>query len=194
VNQYLLKDLLELGLWDENLKNDLIAHNGSVQKIDRIPNDLKEIYKTVWEISQKTIIDMAADRGAYIDQVCPLQSWSSLIFFIFFLDLVTIAQHPHCRAHLCQAHVDALLCLEEGPQDGHVLPAHATCRRCDQVHRQAGKAKRKAISNCFCLILASFVRNHSPLPLFRAPRPPLMLLLLLLLLAKAKRILPPSRQ
>ena len=52
----------------QELKNKLIAHNGSVQKIAEIPKDIKELYKTVWEISQKTLIDMAAARGAFIDQ------------------------------------------------------------------------------------------------------------------------------
>ncbi len=68
VNKHLLKDLIELGLWDDDLKNELIRNNGSVQNIDAIPADIKELYKTVWEIKQKTIIDMAADRGAFICQ------------------------------------------------------------------------------------------------------------------------------
>jgi ribonucleoside-diphosphate reductase subunit M1 len=68
VNSHLLKDLTERDLWDDDLKLEIISNRGSVQAIDRIPNDLKELYKTVWEISQKTIIDMAADRGAFIDQ------------------------------------------------------------------------------------------------------------------------------
>ncbi|KAI8927993.1 ribonucleotide reductase [Entophlyctis helioformis] len=68
VNQHLLKDLTELGLWNESMKNRIIADNGSVQKIPSIPADIKAIYKTVWEISQRVIIDMAADRGAFIDQ------------------------------------------------------------------------------------------------------------------------------
>lgn len=68
VNHHLLKDLVEAGLWNEQLKNKLIAHNGSIQKIDEIPDNLKMLYKTVWEISQKRLIDMAADRGAFIDQ------------------------------------------------------------------------------------------------------------------------------
>lgn len=65
-NPHLLKDLTELGLWDEAMKNRIISENGSVQNISNIPQELKDIYKTVWEISQKTIIDMAAARGAYI--------------------------------------------------------------------------------------------------------------------------------
>ncbi|KAM6907790.1 ribonucleoside-diphosphate reductase large subunit-like [Xenentodon cancila] len=68
VNPHLLKDLTERGLWNEDLKNQLIAQNGSVQDIEGIPDDLKQLYKTVWEISQKTVLKMAADRGAYIDQ------------------------------------------------------------------------------------------------------------------------------
>uniref|UniRef100_A0A2L2YGU2 Ribonucleoside-diphosphate reductase n=2 Tax=Parasteatoda tepidariorum TaxID=114398 RepID=A0A2L2YGU2_PARTP len=68
VNHHLLKDLTDLNLWDENMKNRLIASNGSIQKIDGIPEDLKKLYRTVWEIPQKNILKMAADRGAYIDQ------------------------------------------------------------------------------------------------------------------------------
>ncbi|KAK3555689.1 hypothetical protein QTP86_029086 [Hemibagrus guttatus] len=68
VNPHLMKDLTERGLWNEDMKNQLIAHNGSIQEISTIPDDLKELYKTVWEISQKVVIKMAADRGAFIDQ------------------------------------------------------------------------------------------------------------------------------
>jgi ribonucleoside-diphosphate reductase alpha chain len=68
VNKHLLRDLVKLGLWDESLKNKLMASNGSIQNIDEIPENIKELYKTAWEISQKVIVDMAADRGAYIDQ------------------------------------------------------------------------------------------------------------------------------
>ncbi|XP_067841662.1 ribonucleoside-diphosphate reductase large subunit [Heptranchias perlo] len=68
VNPHLLKDLTERGLWSEDMKNQIIAQNGSIQNVAEIPDDLKLLYKTVWEISQKTVIKMAADRGAYIDQ------------------------------------------------------------------------------------------------------------------------------
>ncbi|KAJ1120623.1 hypothetical protein NDU88_008785 [Pleurodeles waltl] len=68
VNPHLLKDLTEKGLWSEEMKNQIIGFNGSIQSIPEIPDDIKELYKTVWEISQKTIITMAADRGAFIDQ------------------------------------------------------------------------------------------------------------------------------
>ncbi|HEY1039181.1 MAG TPA: ribonucleoside-diphosphate reductase subunit alpha [Bacteroidia bacterium] len=68
VNKHLLKDLVKLGLWNENLKNKIIASNGSVQNIDEVPQNIKDIYKTVWEIKQRSLIDMSADRGAYICQ------------------------------------------------------------------------------------------------------------------------------
>jgi ribonucleoside-diphosphate reductase alpha chain len=68
VNKHLLKDLVKLGIWNDKLKNKIIAANGSVQNIDEIPDNIKALYKTVWEISQKVIINMAADRGAYICQ------------------------------------------------------------------------------------------------------------------------------
>ncbi len=68
VNKHLLKDLVQLGLWNNTMKNKIIANNGSVQNINEIPAEIKELYKTVWEIKQRNIIDMAADRGAYICQ------------------------------------------------------------------------------------------------------------------------------
>lgn len=68
VNKYLLNDLVDLGLWNENLKNKIILAGGSVQQLEEVPPKLKALYKTVWEISQKTLIDMAADRGAFICQ------------------------------------------------------------------------------------------------------------------------------
>ncbi len=68
VNKHLLKDLVKLGIWNDRLKNQIIANNGSIQAINEVPENIKELYKTVWEIKQKSIIDMAADRGAYICQ------------------------------------------------------------------------------------------------------------------------------
>ncbi|WP_296700478.1 ribonucleoside-diphosphate reductase subunit alpha [Algoriphagus sp.] len=68
VNKHLMKDLIRLGLWDDTMRNRLISTNGSVQSLPGVPQNIKDIYKTVWEISQKVVIDMAADRGAYICQ------------------------------------------------------------------------------------------------------------------------------
>ncbi len=68
VNKHLLKDLVQLGLWTNDMKNKIIAANGSVQNIVGIPDNVKELYKTVWEIKQRNLIDMAADRGAFICQ------------------------------------------------------------------------------------------------------------------------------
>jgi len=68
VNKYLVKDLIKLGLWNEGLRKKIINENGSVQNIPEVPTNLKEIYKTVYEIKQRDVIEMAADRGAFIDQ------------------------------------------------------------------------------------------------------------------------------
>ena len=68
VNKHLLEDLVNLGLWNDTLKQEIMRHNGSVQNIEGIPEDIKELYKTVWEMSMKDIIDMSRQRGYFIDQ------------------------------------------------------------------------------------------------------------------------------
>jgi len=68
VNRFLVNDLIKMGLWNDKMRNEIIANNGSVQNINSIPEELKALYKTVWEIKQKSIIDMSAGRGPYIDQ------------------------------------------------------------------------------------------------------------------------------
>ncbi|THU33452.1 ribonucleoside-diphosphate reductase subunit alpha [Niastella caeni] len=83
VNKHLLKDLVQLGLWNDTMKNKIIAANGSIQQINEIPAEIKALYKTVWEIKQRHLIDMAADRGAYI---CQSQSLN------LFVDNPTVAK------------------------------------------------------------------------------------------------------
>jgi ribonucleoside-diphosphate reductase alpha chain len=68
VNKYLVKELVKLGIWNDSIKNKIIQQNGSIQNIPEIPTSIKEVFKTVWEIKQKDVIDLAADRGAFIDQ------------------------------------------------------------------------------------------------------------------------------
>jgi ribonucleotide reductase alpha subunit len=68
VNHHLLHDLTDMGLWNDSLRNKIIAHNGSIQNISEIPKSTRDLYKTSWEISQKTLIDMAAERAPFIDQ------------------------------------------------------------------------------------------------------------------------------
>merc|ERR1712048_202603 len=96
-NRHLLKDLIERGLWTEELRTQLVAHNGSVQHMD-IPQDMRELYKAVWEIKQRAVLDMAADRGAYIDQSqslnihmvdCTVAKLSSMHFYAWQLGLKT---------------------------------------------------------------------------------------------------------
>jgi ribonucleoside-diphosphate reductase alpha chain len=74
-NKYLMTDLIKLELWNEKLKNNIIANNGSIQHIAEIPENIREKYKTVWEMSMMSLIDMAADRGAYICQSQSLNLW-----------------------------------------------------------------------------------------------------------------------
>lgn len=68
INKYLIKDLIDKGLWNKDMKDLIILHEGSIQNIPNIPDDMKELYKTVWEIKQRNVIDMSADRGRYICQ------------------------------------------------------------------------------------------------------------------------------
>jgi ribonucleotide reductase alpha subunit len=68
VNKYLIKDLVKLGLWDKDMKNKVIMHDGSIQNIEEIPQELKALYKTAWELKQKVLIDQSADRGAFVCQ------------------------------------------------------------------------------------------------------------------------------
>ena len=76
-NKYLLNDLLQLGLWNDKMKNNIISNNGSIQQIEDIPANIREKYKTVWEMPMKHLIDMAADRGAFICQSQSLNLWVS---------------------------------------------------------------------------------------------------------------------
>jgi ribonucleoside-diphosphate reductase alpha subunit len=98
VNRHLVSDLLNRGLWNDTMKKELIAHNGSVQNIKSIPADLKELYKTVWEIKQKSVLEMAADRAPYICQSqslnvhltdCTTAKLSSMHFYGWKLGLKT---------------------------------------------------------------------------------------------------------
>ena len=74
-NKYLMRDLMKLDLWNEKIKNNIIANNGSIQHLDFVPEEIREKYKTVWEIPMRALIDMAADRGAYICQSQSLNLW-----------------------------------------------------------------------------------------------------------------------
>ncbi len=77
VNRHLVKELSKRKLWDKNMRDNIILENGSVQNIPDFPEDLKQIYRTVWETSQKTVIDMAADRAPFIDQTQSMNLWLS---------------------------------------------------------------------------------------------------------------------
>merc|ERR1712151_385676 len=106
VNRHLLRDLIERNLWTEELRMQLIAHNGSVQQLE-LPADVKALYKTVWEIKQRVVLEMAADRGAYIDQSQSLNihmidattaKLSSMHFYGWQLGLKTGMYYLHTKA------------------------------------------------------------------------------------------------
>ena len=77
VNRYLVKQLSKKNLWNKTMRDNIVLENGSVQNIPNFPKELKEIYKTVWETSQRTVIDMAADRAPFIDQTQSMNLWLS---------------------------------------------------------------------------------------------------------------------
>ena len=77
VNRFLVKILSKRNMWNKAMRDNIILENGSVQNIQNFPEDLKEIFKTVWETSQKTVIDMAADRAPFIDQTQSMNLWLS---------------------------------------------------------------------------------------------------------------------
>jgi ribonucleoside-diphosphate reductase alpha chain len=106
INKYLVNDLIKMGLWDKNMKDTIILNNGSIQNIDSIPDDVKELYKTTWEIKQKNVIDMSADRGIYICQTQSLnifmeepdfQKLSSMHFYSWSIGLKTGSYYLRTR-------------------------------------------------------------------------------------------------
>ena len=117
VNNHLLRDLTKLGMWNETMKNQLIAANGSIQNIQEIPENLKALYRTAWEISQRAILDMAADRGALHLPVA-----------------VTECLHGECQCTQVDLHALPRMALRL--ENRHVLPAHEGRDRRDQVHRR----------------------------------------------------------
>ena len=79
MNPHLLRDLISRGLWSSEMKQKIMANAGSVAGLEDIPKDVQEIYRTVWEIKQRSLVDMAADRGAFIDQSQSLNAFISQV-------------------------------------------------------------------------------------------------------------------
>lgn len=142
VNKYLIKDLQDLGLWNSNIKNKIILNEGSVQDIPEIPQKIKELYKIAWEIKQKVVIDMAADRGAFIDQSQSMnvfmpdpsfQKLSSLHFYAWNAGLKTGMYYLRTRAKAKaqQFTMDMNLCKFTNIKD-HVQPSNESdvCEAC----------------------------------------------------------------
>ena len=163
VNPHLLKDLSDLGLWNESMRNRIIADGGSVQKIPSIPAELKAIYRTVWEIPQRAIVDMAADRGAFIDQSQSLNihiaepnyaKLTSMHFYGWKLGLKTGMYYLRTRPA-----ADAIQFTVDQASLGAALRQHASLKEVDEAedkengngnksHASAAPPAKKAIPQC----------------------------------------------
>ena len=123
INRYLVRELQARGLWDERMISEIKQAEGSIQGIDRIPAELQEIYRTAWEVPQRQLIDMAAERGAYIDQSQSLN---------LFMETPTIGKLSSMYLHAWKSR----------PQD-HLLPAQPCGHEDQQVHRAERVALRR---------------------------------------------------
>jgi len=129
INKHLVRDLQKINKWSPEIKNEIIRAGGSVQSLD-IPQNLKDIYRTVWEISQKSILDMAADRGAYIDQSQSLNIFmenpsvaklSSMHFYGFHLGLKTGCYYLRTRSKARPQQVTITPTAQQAPTEEEVL-------------------------------------------------------------------------
>lgn len=146
VNKHLLEDLVQLGLWNEDMKQALMMHNGSIQNIDGIPVDLKELYKTVWEMSMKDIIDMSRQRGYFIDQSQSLNLFmegatmaklSSMHFYAWKSGLKTGMYYLRTKAA-----VDAIKFTLDNSKKSAPVPATATAAQASsQTTQQAAQVE-----------------------------------------------------
>merc|ERR1711997_912924 len=148
INQHLLRDLIKLGIWSPLMKNKLIAANGSVQNIEEIPDDIKAVYKTVWEYSQKSLIDMAADRGAFIDQS---QSFNVHMTNVSTAKLTSMHFYGWKRGLKTgmyylrsQAATDAI----KFTVDSEALEKDAAAKAAEQLSRMATQASKKEDEEC----------------------------------------------
>ena len=106
INKYLVSDLKAIGLWNDDVRNEIKLQDGSIQDVNAIPPQLKELYRTVWEIPMKSLIDMAADRGAYIDQAQSLN---------LFMEVPTIGKVSSMYMQACKKGVKTTYYLRSRP-------------------------------------------------------------------------------
>ena len=151
VNKYLLKDLVALGIWNNDLKNKIIANNGSIQNIDEIPQKIKDLYKTVWEIKQRNLIDMASDRGAFI---CQSQSLNLFLQDVDFAKLTSMhfyAWKQGLKTGMyylrTKAAVDAIKFTVETQADVPLTPVISKNGKSGKV-QEVDKEKEKAAIAC----------------------------------------------
>jgi len=166
INKYLLKELLELGIWNEELKQQIVAHNGSIQNIADISDSIKPRYKTSWELSQKILIDMAADRGAFICQSQSLNLFvadpnyaklTSMHFYSWKKGLKTGCYYLRTKAPVTAQKftIDPLMLVESDEERKKRERKGLLNRLATEYEDEQRKAKESADSGEGCLLCSS---------------------------------------
>jgi ribonucleoside-diphosphate reductase alpha chain len=166
INKYLLKELLELGIWNEELKQQIVAHNGSIQNIADISDSIKPRYKTSWELSQKILIDMAADRGAFICQSQSLNLFvadpnyaklTSMHFYAWKKGLKTGCYYLRTKAPVTAQKftIDPLMLVESDEERKKRERKGLLNRLATEYEDEQRKAKESADSGEGCLLCSS---------------------------------------
>jgi ribonucleotide reductase alpha subunit len=143
INKYLVNKLLELGLWNNEMKQQLLLHDGSIQGIQGIPENIKEIYKTAWEISQKHVLDQCRDRGVFIDQGISMNVYlekptvskvSSMLMYGWKLGLKTGCYYLRSKAVTAAAKITVGATIENDSKNQELYPVcninDPTCESC----------------------------------------------------------------
>ena len=165
VNKHLLEDLVELGLWNETLKQDVMRANGSIQNIEGIPQEIKELYKTVWELSMKDIIDMSRQRGYFIDQSQSLNLFmegatmaklTSMHFYAWKSGLKTGMYYLRTKSA-----VDAIKFTLKTTKKGEPVVETAEVVQVDPVVREQTEMKKKKLA---AQNAAKFAKEKNPQP------------------------------
>ena len=128
INHHLVKDLQKLGLWRKDIIEQFVAADGSVQKIPEVPQDIKDLYKTVWEMSMKPIIDQAADRGPFIDQSQSLNLFVAMPDKLSTMHGKLTSMHFHAWKRVRRSELRFASDSVSGPKNRNVLSPCEPCR------------------------------------------------------------------
>lgn len=160
VNKYLLKDLIDLGIWNDSMKNSILINQGSIQKIPVIPESLKKLYKTTWELSQRTIIDLAADRGKFIDQ---LQSMN------IHLQNPTFGKLTSCHFYAWEKGLKTGMYYLRTQAASRAIQFTVDASEADKINYSAKVADISLLKRCKYLPVTSFSQVHYSPPPVKIP-------------------------